>query len=70
MPDYLVTTKLPAAEGGKLVIKERLVRAKNQAHALRHVVNDTVFLSPATIDDAMRIAGDGGQVELAADEAA
>jgi hypothetical protein len=67
-PDYLVTTKLPATEGSKLVIKERLVRAKNQAQALKHVVADTITIDTATTEDVMSVAAAGGALEIAAED--
>jgi len=68
MPDYLIKTTIPHEDTP--AIRERLVRAKNQAAALKHVVADTIKVEPATIDDAMRIAGAGGKVEVAAEDAA
>jgi hypothetical protein len=64
-----VKTSLPAkgdhpAEPAQFV-RERIVRAKNEAAALKHVVADTITIDRATIDDAMRLAGQGGKVEEA-----
>lgn len=63
MPDYLV--KATISSDGKPATRERIVRAKNEAGALRHVVADTITIDRATIDDAMRLAGNGGVVEIA-----
>jgi hypothetical protein len=51
VPDYLVITSIDSA-----VKTERIVRAKNSAGALRHVVADTISVRQAHIDDAMRLA--------------
>lgn len=66
MPDYIITCTIPngSAEVHK---RERIVRAKNEAAALKHVVADTITIDRATIDDAMRLAGLGGKVELASE---
>jgi hypothetical protein len=71
MPDYLITTALTAGplEDRKPIVVERLVRAKNQAQAIKHVVADTLTVAVAGIDDAMRIASAGGKVEIAKEEA-
>lgn len=60
MPDYLIITKLDSDTK-----TERIVRAKNGASALKHVVADTITVRSAEIDDAMRLAGAGGKVEVA-----
>jgi hypothetical protein len=62
VPDYLVITSIDSA-----VKTERIVRAKNSAGALRHVVADTISVRQAHIDDAMRLAQAGGVVEEAKD---
>jgi hypothetical protein len=62
-PDYLIRTTIPDAEP-----RERLVRAKNQAQALKHVLTDTITIEAASIDDAMRIGAAGGTVEIAAED--
>jgi len=77
MPDYLVTCTIPIKgpnspriDGGDGPAKrERLVRAKNEAAALKHVVADTITVTRASIDDAMRLAGAGGAVEVAKEAA-
>ncbi len=80
MPDYLITTTIPldVIEGDGIekqmktapAKRERLVRAKNEAAALKHVVADTITIARASIDDAMRLAGAGARVEVAAEPAA
>ena len=75
MPEYLVTCTIPITgqhsprlDGGDGPAKrERLVRAKNEAAALRHVVADTITIARASIDDAMRLAAQGAKVEQAAE---
>jgi predicted GNAT family acetyltransferase len=74
VPDYLVTCTIPNAAplgtpGGSAEVhqRERIVRAKNEAAALKHVVSDTITITRATIDDAMRLAGVGAKVEQAAE---
>ena len=54
MPDYLITI---AGEPKR----ERIVRAKNEAQAIRHVIADTVTIDRATLDDAIRV----GKIETA-----
>jgi hypothetical protein len=63
-PEYLVTCTIPngSAEVHK---RERIVRAKNEAAALKYVVADTITITRAGIDDAMRLAGQGAKVEQA-----
>ncbi|HSW83489.1 MAG TPA: hypothetical protein VLH12_08445 [Usitatibacter sp.] len=70
MPDYLIKTALTAGpiDDRKPIVVERIVRAKNQSQAIRHVVEDTLSVDLATIDDAMRIAQAGGKVETASDK--
>lgn len=65
MPDYVVKFTLPGVEKPACV---RLVRAKNQAQALRHVTNDMVTLDVATTEDVMSVAAAGGALETAAEE--
>lgn len=62
MPDYIV--KITAGES----TRERIVRAKNRAQAVAHVVGDSVKVDVAEGDDYMRIAAAGGKVEQAAAE--
>lgn len=69
MPDYLITTKIPGNKLDADTTRERIVRAKNQAQAIKHVLADTLTVTVAGIDDAMRLAGQGGKVEGAKDEA-
>lgn len=75
MPDYLITSTLKvfktidALASPETCKVERLVRAKNEAAALKHVVADTIAVNRASIDDAMRIAAQGGKVEIAAEAA-
>lgn len=73
MPDYKITVKVPneaklgtpggAAQYHKV---ERLVRAKNEAAAVKHVVTDTVTIDRATGDDYMRLSKAGVEIETAA----
>lgn len=67
MPDYLIKTTIPGEKTP--VVRERLVRAKNEAQAIRHVVTDTLTIDRASIDDAVRLAQAGGKVEIAAEVA-
>lgn len=73
MPDYLVSVTIPGdglhGENRDLPTKrERLVRAKNQAQAIKHVVSDTIAVAAATGEDYMRVASQGGKIEEAKDE--
>ena len=54
MPDYLITI---AGESKR----ERIIRAKNEAQAIRHIIADTVTIDRATLDDAIRV----GKIEAA-----
>jgi hypothetical protein len=65
MPDYLIKTVIPSETTP--AVRERIVRAKNEASALRHVVSDTITIDRASIDDAMRLATAGGKVETVAE---
>jgi len=68
MPDYLIRTTVPAADATKPAVqRERIVRAKNEAAAIKHVVSDTISVDRATVDDAMRLAPAGVKVETAAE---
>lgn len=44
---------------------ERLVRAKNEARAIKHVVKDSVIATVATTDDVIRLTAPGVKLELA-----
>lgn len=75
MPDYLITSTLKIfkttapLETPETCKVERLVRAKNQASALKHVLADTITVESAGTEDAMRIAAAGGKLELAEESA-
>lgn len=66
MPDYVIkiTAKAPAADA-KPTVTERLVRAKNEAAAVKQVVADTISVERATGDDYMRLAKLGIEIENA-----
>lgn len=59
MPDYIVVTIIET--GGVPAKRERIVRAKNEAQAIRHIIADTVTIDRATLDDAIRV----GKIEVA-----
>jgi hypothetical protein len=63
MPDYLVQIITKAAD--ETVKTERLIRAKNEARAIAHVVNDTISVDRASTDDILRVAKAGAEVEIA-----
>ena len=72
MPDYLITATIPGdgLHGPDRDIprkRERLVRARNRAAAVAHVVADTLEVRVADTDDVMRVAQAGGKVEHAAE---
>jgi hypothetical protein len=71
MPNYLIQTILAGApiDDRSPVVIERIVRASNKARAIAHVVADTLKVDVATVDDAMRVAGAGGKVEVAKEDA-
>ena len=65
MPTYLVTVKIPSiGKDEATAIRERIVDAKNQAAALAFVASDTITVEKATIEDAMRLAKAGVEVEV------
>jgi hypothetical protein len=61
---YTVTIKHPGAE------VRRLVRAYNQAQAIRHAAADTITASVATQDECVGLAAAGQIVEDAGDSPA
>lgn len=63
MPDYLVTNH--ATVGDETLLVERIVRAKNEARAIAHIVQDSVTVKRLSIDDAMRLGAEGVKVEVA-----
>ena len=65
MPDYRILMKISETSTDGTHVVERLVRAKNEARALAHIVKDTISIDRATIDDAMRLAKAGVEVEQA-----
>ena len=67
MPDYLVVTTIPTSpdKDAVLATKERLVRSKNEARAIAHVVQDTVYISRTSVDDVVRLTKSGAEVEIA-----
>jgi len=63
MPDYLLTVTTNRADTPVTI--ERLVRAKNEARALAHVVKDTVSCDRASTDEIIRLTQAGVKVEVA-----
>lgn len=61
MPDYKITVSLDSDSKA-----ERLVRAKNQAAAIAHVVKDSVQIDKASADEIIRLTKAGVEVEIAA----
>lgn len=61
MPDYLI---IVSARPDSADQRERIVRARNESSALKHVIADTITIDRATIDDAMRLAKEGVEVEV------
>jgi hypothetical protein len=64
MPIYVISQKV-AKEGDK----PRLVRAKNQSAALKHVA-DELQVAHASQDDLVRLVSDGVRVEVSEKEPA
>lgn len=62
MPDYLIKTTIPGE--GAPVVRERIIRAKNEAAAIKHVVLDSLTVARATLDDAILV----GEIEKASGE--
>jgi len=69
MPDYLVTVTVPPNTNAEATPqrRERILRAKNEAAAIRHVVSDTISVERLRVDDAMRLATTGVTLELVTD---
>jgi hypothetical protein len=81
MPDYAVKVTTKLAETVKVQrvgqaepdniqvappqIIERLVRAKNEARAIAHVVKDTISIDRASTDDVIRLTQAGVKMEQA-----
>ena len=63
MPDYLIKVTVPTQDLD--VTKERLVRAKNEARALAHVVKDSITIERAGADDIIRLTKEGVPLEVA-----
>ncbi len=68
MPDYKLTTRVTSDEKDTVTV-ERMVRAKNEARAIAHVVKDTVTCERLQIDDAIRLGTQGVEIEIASDAA-
>jgi hypothetical protein len=62
VPDYLINVIANRNEVAEP--RERLVRAKNQAAALAHVVADTVTIERASTEDIIRLTKAGVEQEL------
>lgn len=65
MPDYVISVTTNRSTEPQTI--ERLVRAKNEAAAVKHVVKDTVQVDRASGDDYMRLAKLGIEIETAAE---
>ena len=67
MPDYLLTVTTNRNQDQTLpVTTERLVRAKNEARAIAHVVKDTIAIDRASTDEIIRLTQAGVKIEVAA----
>ena len=64
MPTYLVLQAMTVQKEQHTV--ERIVEAPNKAAAIRFVAEGTITAEVATIDDAMRLAKNGVQIERVA----
>jgi hypothetical protein len=60
MATYLLKTSIDSDTS-----RERLVKAKTQAQALKHVVGDTITCKVADADDCVRLGGAGVAIEEA-----
>ena len=69
MPDYRIkiTHQPTNAETLQEISVERLVRAKNEARAIAHVVKDTVQIERCSADDLIRLTKAGVEIEVAGD---
>lgn len=64
MPDYIL--KITTKQADKPIVTERLVRAKNEARAIAHVVADTVSVDRVSADELIRLTKAGISMEQAA----
>jgi hypothetical protein len=64
VPEYIIRTVVPH-ENAPAIVRERIIRAKNEAQAIRFAVADTLQVARASIDDAIRLGKDGVSVEIA-----
>lgn len=65
MPDYVLKIIATKATVDQPIVTERLVRAKNEARAIAHIVKDTISIDRATVDDVVRLTKMGVEVEVA-----
>ena len=68
MPDYRITINVPVATDQQFATSERLVRAKNEARAIAHIVKDTVQIERASADDLIRLTKAGIEIEQAEEQ--
>lgn len=68
MPTYLLKTAIKFNHPDTPAFTERLVEAKNQAQAIRHVTSDTITCEVVEIADAMRLAAAGVKLEKATEQ--
>ncbi len=68
MPDYRITVSVPVATDKQFEKIERLVRAKNEARAIAHVVKDTVQIERCSADDLIRLTKAGVEIEVASEQ--
>ena len=70
MPDYRVkiTHQPTSAEMLQEIAVERLVRAKNEARAIAHIVKDTMQIERCSADDLIRLTKLGIEVEQATEQ--
>lgn len=65
MPDYKVKISMNLDRSDDPQTIERLVRAKNEARAIAHVVKDTITIARAETDDVIRLTQAGVKMEQA-----
>lgn len=68
MPVYLIRITIPGdglhgPNRDVPTIRRRIVKADNQAQAIKHVVGDTITCEVASVDEAMLLAAEGVKLE-------
>jgi hypothetical protein len=66
VPVYLITLKIPDIGPDRIdALSERMVEAKNETAALKHVLADSVTVDRLSTADAVRLGAQGHEIEQA-----